>query len=63
MAGIVSATYAQTEECRRRVAQLLPLLQELVQGPFTNTTLTADQITEIDAAVDAVVAALAPLNT
>lgn len=63
MAGIVSATTTQIEECRRRVAQLLPLLQELVQGPFVPTNLDAAQITEIDDAVDNVAAALAPLNT
>lgn len=63
MAGIVSATTAQVEECRRRVAQLLPLLQNLAQGPFSPTTLTTGQITAIDLAVDNVAAALAPLNT
>lgn len=63
MAGIVSATTAQVETCRHRVAQLLPLLQELAQGPFVPTNLDAAQIAEIDTAVDNVAAALAPLNT
>lgn len=63
MAGIVSATPAQVEECRRRAAQVLPLLQFLAQGPFVPTNLDAAQVTEIDTAIDNLVAAIAPLNT
>lgn len=63
MAGIVSATVAQVQEARRRVAQLEDILQQFAQGTLAPTTLNADQIAKVDAAVDAVAAALAPLNT
>lgn len=63
MAGIVSATVAQVQEARRRVAQLEVVLQQFAQGTKAPTTLNADQITAVDAAVDAAVAALTPLNT
>jgi hypothetical protein len=63
MAGIATSTVAQVEEARRRIAQLLPLLQELAQGPFSPTTLASGQIAEIDLAVDNAVAALGPINT
>lgn len=63
MAGIVSATVAQVQEARRRVAQLEVILQQFAQGTLAPTTRNADQITAVDAAVDAAVAALTPLNT
>ena len=63
MAGIVSATVAQVQTARRRVAQLEVILQQFAQGTYAPTTLNADQITKVDAAVAAAVAALAPLNT
>ena len=63
MAGIVSATVAQVQEARRRVAQLEAILQQFAQGTRAPTTLNADQITKVDAAVAAAVAALTPLNT
>ena len=63
MAGIVSATVAQVQEARRRLAQLEVILQRFAQGTLAPTALNADQITMVDAAVDAAVAALNPLNT
>ena len=63
MAGIVSATVAQVQEARRRLAQLEVILQQFAQGTLAPTTLNADQIAKVDLVVDAVVAALTPLNT
>ena len=63
MAGIVSATVVQVQEARRRIAQLEVILQQFAQGTLAPTTLNANQIAAVDAAVDAAVAALAPLNT
>ena len=67
MAGIVSATAAQCLTARDAAIKLLPYLQELGEGNLgptkTNVTGNAALITEIDAAVDALVAAIAPLNT
>lgn len=63
MAGIVSATVAQVQEAHRRLAQLEVILQQFAQGTLAPTALNADQITKVDAAVDAAVAALTPLNT
>ena len=63
MAGIVSATVAQVQEARRRLAQLEAILQQFAQGTLAPTALNADQIAAVDAAVDAAVAALTPLNT
>lgn len=63
MAGIVSATVAQVQEASRRLAQLENILQQFAQGTLAPTTLNADQIAKVDAAVDAAVAALTPLNT
>ena len=63
MAGIVSATVAQVQEALRRLAQLEVILQQFAQGSGAPTTLNADQIAKVDAAVDAAVAALTPLNT
>jgi hypothetical protein len=63
MAGIVSATKAQCQTARDAVAKLLPILQQFSQSSREPTKLNAGQITTTDAAVDAVIAALAPLNT
>lgn len=63
MAGIVSATVAQIEDCRRRTEQLIVILQQFSQGTKAPTKLTAADITAIDAKVDQVAAALALLNT
>lgn len=63
MAGIVSATAAQIEDCRRRVAQLEMVLQQFSQGTKAPTALAAAEITAIDALVDQVAAALALINT
>jgi len=63
MAGIVSATAAQIEDCRRRVEQLRQELQLFSQGTYAPTALDASQITAIDLLVDQTVAALALLNT
>lgn len=64
MAGIVSATDAQIQTARDAVEKLARTLQDLSQGPLPNKAyLAAAQITAIDAAVDAAVAAIAPLNT
>ena len=63
MAGIVSATVAQVQEAHRRLAQLEGILQQFAQGTLAPTALNADQIAKVDAAVDAAVAALNPLNT
>lgn len=63
MAGIVTATVAQIEDCRRRVAQLDQVLQQFSQGTKAPTALDASQITAIDQLVDQVAAALALINT
>ena len=63
MAGIVSATVAQVQEARRRVAQLGVILQQFAQGTLAPTTLNADQITKVNATVAAAATALTPLNT
>lgn len=63
MAGIVTATVAQIEDCRRRVAQLEQVLQRFSQGTKAPTALAAAEITSIDALVDQVAAALALINT
>ena len=64
MAGIVSATPAQVQTARDKVQALYLKLQAISQGPLpVNTKLSAQQITEVDAIVDAAVAAIAPLNT
>lgn len=63
MAGIVSATVAQVEDCRRRLVQLEQMLQQFSQGTLSPTTLNSDQITKVDTAVDNLAAALALINT
>lgn len=63
MAGIVSATAAQIEDCRRRLEQLGDVLQLFSQGTKAPTKLTAADVTAIDGKVDLAVAALALLNT
>lgn len=63
MAGIVSATVAQIEDCRRRVAQLEQVLQQFSQGTKSTTTLAIAEVTSVDALVDQVAAALALINT
>lgn len=64
MAGIISATAAQVQTARDAVEKLARILQDVSQGPLpTNTKLNAAQIVIVDAAVDAAVAAITPLNT
>lgn len=63
MAGIVTATVAQVEDCRRRLVQLERMLQQFSQGTLSPTTLNSDQITKVDTAVDNLAAALALINT
>ena len=63
MAGIVSATSAQCLAARDATIKLLAALQQLGQGTLAPLKLSTEQITEIDALVDAQVAAIAPLNT
>lgn len=63
MAGIATATVAQIEDCRRRVAQLEQVLQQFSQGTKAPTALVPAEITSIDALVDQVAAALALINT
>ena len=63
MAGIATATPAQVEDARRRLAILGVELQLFSQGSRKGTSLTATQITKIDLLVDQAVAALALLNT
>mgnify|MGYP006344183351 CR=1 FL=1 len=63
MAGIATATPAQVEDARRRLAILGVDLQLFSQGSRKGTALTATQITKIDLLVDQAVAALALLNT
>lgn len=63
MAGIVSATVAQIEDCRRRLVQLEQALQQFSQGTLSPTTLNSDQILKVDTAVDNLAAALALINT
>ena len=64
MAGIISATAAQVQTARDAVEKLARILQDVSQGPLpTNTKLNAAQIVIVDAAVDATVAAITPLNT
>lgn len=63
MAGIVTATVAQVEDCRRRLVQLEQMLQQFSQGTLSPTTLNSDQITKVDTAVDNLAAALALINT
>lgn len=63
MAGIVSATVAQVEDCRRRLVQLEQALQQFSQGTLSPTTLNSDQILKVDTAVDNLAAALALINT
>ena len=63
MAGIATATPAQVEDARRRLAILGVDLQLFSQGSRKGTSLTATQITKIDLLVDQAVAALALLNT
>mgnify|MGYP003494859087 FL=1 len=63
MAGIATATAAQVEDARRRLAILGVELQQFSQGSRKGTSLTATQITKIDLLVDQAVAALALLNT
>ena len=63
MAGIATATPAQVEDARRRLAILGDDLQKFSQGTRKGTSLTATQITKIDLLVDQAVAALALLNT
>lgn len=63
MAGIVTATVAQVEDCRRRLVQLEQILQQFSQGTLSPTTLNSDQITKVDLAVDNLAAALALINT
>jgi hypothetical protein len=64
MAGIVSATDAQVQTARDKVHALYRKLQDISQGPLPpKGALSAQQIVEVDAIVDAAVAAIAPLNT
>lgn len=63
MAGIVSATSAQCLTARNAALAFQLYIQQFAQGTLAPTTLSAEQITEVDALVDTLVAALAPLNT
>ena len=63
MAGIVSATQAQCETLRVNLEKTLADFQRFSQGDYQPTKLNAAQIARIDAAVDALVAAIAPVNT
>lgn len=67
MAGIVSATAVQCLAARDAAIKALPYLQELGEGNLdpTKTIVSGNAalIVEIDAAIDALVAAIAPLNT
>lgn len=63
MAGIATATQAQIEDARRRLAILGEDLQLFSQGTKKPTALTAADIVAIDLRVDQAVAALALLNT
>ena len=64
MAGIVSATQAQIAAARKALQQLAIELEQLSQGPLPKASdLSTRQAARIDAKVDALVAALAPLNT
>lgn len=64
MAGIVSATAAQVATARVAVAKLALELEQIANGPLPPAAkLSTQQATRVDAKVDAVVAALAPLNT
>ena len=63
MAGIATATAAQVEDARRRLAILGVELQQFSQGSRKGSALSAAQIIKIDLQVDQAVAALALLNT
>lgn len=63
MAGIVSATQVQIETAFRAATKLELALQFFNQGSDRPTTIGAARITEVNALVVALVAALAPLNT
>lgn len=63
MAGIVSATQVQCLTARDATIKFLQFIQQYGQGTLVPTKLSTEQITEMDASVDALVAALAPLNT
>jgi len=64
MAGIISATAAQVQTARVAVLKLSRILQDVSQGPLpSNTKLNAAQITFVNAAIVAAVAAIVPLNT
>ena len=64
MAGIVSASAAQVAAARKALQQLAIELEQVSQGPLPPAaSLSTRQAARIDAKVDALVAAIAPLNT
>ena len=64
MPGIVSASTAQITTARKALQQLSIELEQLSQGPLPkNTALSPRQAARINTKVQALVAALAPLNT
>jgi len=64
MAGIVSATFVQVVDARNKVLKMEQMLQAMVGGQWAGPVhLSAGQVSAIDAAVDAAVAAVALINT
>jgi phosphatidate phosphatase APP1 len=64
MAGIVSATQAQIVAARKALQKLSVELEQLTNGPLPKASaLSTRQAARIDAKVQALVAAIAPLNT
>lgn len=64
MAGILSATQTQIEAARKAVAAVKLELEQISQGPLPpGAKLSARQAARVDAKIDTLVAAIAPLNT
>lgn len=63
MAGIVSATTVQIEDCYRAAKQAMSTLQRFNQGTFRPTKITPEQVVEVDALLANLKAKLALLTT